>query len=141
MSFNRFWERHNTGQTGRTPVSGPTLRVDNAEQYQLEKPQSDPYETDPAAWDYKTAKVGMNGEPLPDGAVGWKPNGEAYFGEGIKGWWNGVTSRVKNAWEEGRDRGAAFDAEKGTELGTYSVASVEAAKQVGSEVLFGALGA
>jgi len=84
MGFQRFLERHNTGVIGRgeNPIgrTGGELGRGSSQQdpaYQLPEQQPDPYNTDPAEWDYKTAKVGMHGEPLPDGAVGWHPNGEA----------------------------------------------------------------
>jgi hypothetical protein len=32
--------------------------------------------------------------PLPIGAIDRLPNGEAYYGEGIGGWWNGVKARM-----------------------------------------------
>ena len=148
MGFNRFLERHNTGVVGRgeNPIgrSGGELTRGTPQSdpaYQLPEPQTqaDPYTTDPATWDYRTAKVGMNGESLPEGAVGWRPNGEAYYGEGVKGWWNGVVSRVHNAWTEGYKKGAQFDADNETKLATFSIAGVEAAKQAGSEALFGTL--
>lgn len=44
------------------------------------------------------------GEPtkeLPMGAVGFNPDGSANYGEGIQGWWNGITSRITMPTEEG----------------------------------------
>jgi hypothetical protein len=31
---------------------------------------------------------------LPFGATGWNPDGSANYGEGLNGWWKGITSRV-----------------------------------------------
>lgn len=45
-------------------------------------------------WDYQTSETGMNGESLPFGAESWDAFGRPYYGEGIEGWWKGVTSRV-----------------------------------------------
>lgn len=33
-------------------------------------------------WNYKTAKLGRNGESLPQGATAWTPQGTPYFGDG-----------------------------------------------------------
>ena len=148
MGFNRFLQRHNTGTIGRGDNnqigrSGGELSrgqgAQNDPAYQLPEPQADPYTTDPAEWDYKTAKVGMNGEPLPEGAVGWRPNGEAYYGDGVKGWWNGAASRTKQAWSEGYRSGSLWDIETNTTWQAGFTGSVNAAKQVASEALFGVL--
>ncbi|MCP4140694.1 MAG: hypothetical protein GY755_10470, partial [Chloroflexi bacterium] len=45
-------------------------------------------------WDYRTAELGMNGEQLPYGAESWDAFGRPYYGEGLKGYWNGVVARV-----------------------------------------------
>lgn len=47
-------------------------------------------------WDYKTATLGRDGSPLPKGALGWQPNGEAYYGGGtaIENWFNGLMARI-----------------------------------------------
>jgi hypothetical protein len=34
----------------------------------------------PDGWDYRTAQTGWKGEALPNGAVGWKPDGTAWYG-------------------------------------------------------------
>lgn len=31
---------------------------------------------------------------LPFGATGWNPDGTANYGEGVEGWWKGITSRI-----------------------------------------------
>lgn len=36
----------------------------------------------PPGWDYRMASRGFNGEALPEGAVGWTPEGEPYYGYG-----------------------------------------------------------
>lgn len=52
-------------------------------------------------WDYKappTDEYGRpldpDGNPLPDGAEGFKPNGEVYWGQGFKNWWRGFMYRA-----------------------------------------------
>jgi hypothetical protein len=55
-------------------------------------------------WDWQ-GDLGPNGEALPELATGWKPNGEADYGPGLKGWWNKATSRVRNAWQTGYQEG------------------------------------
>lgn len=39
----------------------------------------------PQTWDYKTAQFGLHGEDLPDGAEGWTPYGQPFFGGGVMG--------------------------------------------------------
>ena len=125
MGFNSFLDRYNKAgaQAGGAQAGRPGGELGRGSSqftqdpaYQLPEPQTqaDPYTTDPAEWDYKTAKVGMNGEPLPEGAVGWRPNGEAYYGKGVKGWWNGAASRTKQAWSEGYRSGSLWDIETNT---------------------------
>jgi len=49
-------------------------------------------------WDYRTATVGMNGEALPQGAQGFDPYGNPYFGTGLinsfKKYWYEATKDV-----------------------------------------------
>lgn len=40
-----------------------------------------------------TAPINHLGEELPEGAVGWDWNGEAFYGSGLSGWWNKVVSK------------------------------------------------
>ncbi len=57
-------------------------------------------------WDWQNQdSLGPQGEDLPTNAVGWKPNGEADYGAGLKGWWTKVTSRVGDAYQGGYEEG------------------------------------
>jgi hypothetical protein len=47
----------------------------------------------PADWDYQ-GELGPQGQAMPQGALGWTPYGEPYYGEGLKGWWAGLASRM-----------------------------------------------
>lgn len=55
-------------------------------------------------WDWQ-GDLGPQGEALPNGAVGWKPDGQADYGVGLSGWWNKVSSKVKDAWNTGYEEG------------------------------------
>jgi len=46
-----------------------------------------------AEWNYRNATRGMQGEPLPYGAIGWNPRGEAYYGPGLNGYVRGALFR------------------------------------------------
>jgi hypothetical protein len=57
-------------------------------------------------WDWQNDQnLGPQGEALPELAIGWKPNGEADYGTGLKGWWNKASSRVRAAWNTGYEEG------------------------------------
>ena len=64
----------------------------------------------PVGWDYKTAKEGPWGEPLPSRAVGWLPTAEPDFGPGLAGWWQRT---LNNIYEE---RGDEAETPKVTEV-------------------------
>ena len=71
------------------------LREQLAKQSASQMPQAPPNEYGvPADWDWKRASqirgAGPDGTPLPEGALGWTPRGEADFGGGISGWWKSV---------------------------------------------------
>src|SRR3990167_8798050 len=51
----------------------------------------------PVDWDYATARLGPNGEPLPDGALDWRPDTQPDFGTGIEGWWKRATWKFFSA--------------------------------------------
>ena len=67
----------------------------------------------PAIWDYRTAKFGLKGEPLPVGAKGWspggimdwaqgqpsgwKPDGTPDFGAGLLGWVKNMNYKIFTA--------------------------------------------
>src|SRR5512146_1986904 len=70
-----------------------------AEQVTKEQPSIlNPAQSLQGNWDYKTATTGRNGEPLPEGAKSWTPQGTPYFGDGTfigdiigkakEYWWN-----------------------------------------------------
>lgn len=44
-------------------------------------------------WDYRHATRGMQGEPLPYGAISWNPRGEPYYGPNALGHIRGMLSR------------------------------------------------
>ena len=48
----------------------------------------------PEDWDYKTSALNPNNETLPQGALGWNPFGDAYYGPGLMGWWNGFYNKL-----------------------------------------------
>jgi hypothetical protein len=57
-------------------------------------------------WDWQNQDgIGPQGEALPQNAIGWKPNGEADYGTGLKGWWSKATSKVGEAWQTGYQEG------------------------------------
>ena len=67
--------------------SGPSWE----EYWSLHNPYRGPSEDE---WNYRQSVRGMNGEPLPFGAIGWNPRGEAYYGPGTGGYLKGVLSRL-----------------------------------------------
>ena len=69
----------------------------------------------PDDWDYRTAERNPMNEALPSGAIGWTPQGEAFYGNNLSGWWNGTTSRLFAPLETGRG-GAAFSFWESTQL-------------------------
>lgn len=57
-------------------------------------------------WDWKNDKnLGPQGQALPTNAVGWQPNGQAFYGEGLTGWWNKVTGNIQEAYNTGKTEG------------------------------------
>jgi hypothetical protein len=72
------------------------------EEIEIEKQAPDPL----GEWDWENEQgIGPQGQPLPELATGWKPNGEADFGTGLGGWWNKAVSNVRAAWKTGYDEG------------------------------------
>src|SRR5688572_31299851 len=55
-------------------------------------------------WDWQ-GQTGPQGEALPELAIGWQPNGNADFGDGLKGFWNKAVSKVKSAYDTGYTEG------------------------------------
>ncbi|MCK5851269.1 MAG: hypothetical protein KAH23_10165, partial [Kiritimatiellae bacterium] len=43
-------------------------------------------------WDYRTSSLNRDGDPLPKGAEGWTPSGEAWYGGGIVGTFKKIAS-------------------------------------------------
>ena len=68
----------------------------------------------PDDWDYKTAQFDPSGKPLPVGAKGWTPQGEAYYGgqSTFSNWLSGVAARWNAPIKPGGARGPF---EKGAE--------------------------
>lgn len=57
-------------------------------------------------WDWQNEQgLGPQGQALPNGALGWKPDGQADYGTGLTGWWNKVSNKVKDAWNTGYEEG------------------------------------
>lgn len=53
------------------------------------------------SWDYNNPeKLGANGQKLPPGAIAWTPNGDPYYGDGLKGWANGFKNRILYPYAE-----------------------------------------
>ncbi len=50
----------------------------------------------PEDWDYKTATLGPQKQALPQGAIGWTPHGDPYYGSGLLGWMNGFWNKLVN---------------------------------------------
>src|SRR5512138_2116635 len=60
-------------------------------------------------WDFQNEdKLGPQGEPLPEYAIGWKPTGEADFGIGLAGWWSKALSNVRASWKKGYEEGISI---------------------------------
>ncbi len=60
-------------------------------------------------WDYRNAdKRGPQGEQLPPGAEAWTPNGEAYYGDGLPGWWKGFLAKLQSPYAEQPTEIAAY---------------------------------
>ena len=73
-----------------------------------DNPQS--YAGLPPEWDYKNSDIGPNGEQLPNGAIGWTPHGEAYYGgnSAIANWWNRVKAGFSPSAQEEREARSEF---------------------------------
>src|SRR3990167_7672462 len=84
---------------GPPELAGPIVPVYTQENYQpgpsiVNVPEQQPDEWIPASWDYQTAEFGPRNEKLPEGALGWNPQGEPYYGDGLQGWWKGTVARM-----------------------------------------------
>ena len=55
---------------------------------------SDPYGL-PPDWNWRTAKLGPDNQPLPNGAESWDPFGRPYYGAGLSGVWNRFVSKLR----------------------------------------------
>lgn len=77
---------------------------------------------DPKAPEQMEAEM-TDKKELPSGALGWKPDGTADYGQGVQGWWNGIQSRI-TAPEDGAEPDA-----------------IDVAKRVGGEVFNQVVGA
>lgn len=113
----QFWGSYDAKYQGgyAFPQSDPAQ--DFLNKYQDGQPQPDPNAQviPDEQWDYKTATTNKMGEALPKGAVGWDPNGNAYYGQGIMGWLNGAASRISDPGV----KQAKFDFTKpNTDIGT-----------------------
>ena len=93
-----------------TPATGQIPQQDYSTGYQVDQ-----------EWNYKTAKLGKEGESLPHGATAWKPDGGAYYGSGFEGTWN----KLKSLWETG-----ILQEEEGTKEYEAKRAKIEEAEGV-----------
>ena len=84
------------------PLWKPIKRFKEPEEYKAWQQTEDANRSSfLAGWDKNNPeKRGPQGEPLPRGAIDWTPNGEPYYGEGLKGWWNGFVNRIASPYEE-----------------------------------------
>jgi hypothetical protein len=82
-----FAQRHITD--GRNLANQQRANTQAQQEVQL-----DPETMLPADWDYKTAKEGPWGEPLPEDAIGWLPKGKPDYGPGVGGFLRGAWSRI-----------------------------------------------
>ena len=94
-------------------------------------------------WDYKTSETNYEGEALPNGALGWRPDGTPDFGTGFTGWWKKAYFNVQDAYFKGWNQGDVIAQEKQYETDWMPrfTSSVEATKAIGGELLWGGLGA
>src|SRR3990167_4017695 len=102
-----------------TPKSMQVQPPPTREDIQFEK---DNFQVDKEwKWDNEQG-VGPQGEPPPTNAVGWQPNGQAYYGEGLSGWWNKVSGKVTDAFNYGHDEGLRISdlSKSATALKNYS---------------------
>jgi hypothetical protein len=146
--------------------NGYDYNVPSREQIDIEKEDFKASEQLFSEWDWQNPEgLGPQGEALPELATGWKPNGDADFGTGLKGFWNKAVSNVRGAWKEGYEEGlqisgvTKFLNEKvhGKEEGAkrveameqankpkdqnqaYNYAALEATKEVFNQALWGLL--
>jgi hypothetical protein len=93
---------------GQSLLSDPNsfLRVPSREEIEVDKEDFQASEQLFSEWDWQNEQqLGPQGEALPELATGWKPNGEADYGTGLKGWWNKAVSNVRSAWLTGYQEG------------------------------------
>lgn len=63
-----------------------------------------PLQLDGSAWDFMTDKTDPYGKELPDGAIGWKPEGKPDFGDGLMGVLRGMAHNFRAPSERDPDR-------------------------------------
>jgi hypothetical protein len=153
---------------GQSLLSDPnsSLKVPSREEIEVDKEDFQASEQLFAEWDWQNEQqLGPQGEALPELATGWKPNGEADFGTGLKGFWNKAVSNVRSAWQTGYEEGMqisgvteyAVKKVKGEEEGqkqieklqeankpkdqnqAYWAASAEATKEIFNQAIWGLL--
>jgi hypothetical protein len=117
-------------------------------------------------WDWQNPEqTGPQGDALPNGALGWRPDGEADYGTGLSGWWNKASNKVVDSFNRGYEEGLKISGitewavkkvqgqEQGTETlakmeeerkpetetGALFTASLEAGKEVFNQALWGVL--
>lgn len=92
-------------------------------------------------WDYKTSYTNPDGESLPAGALGWRPDGTPDFGTGFDGWYKKARYNFQNAWLKGWNQGEELNKSNGysTDILPRFTSSVEATKAIFGEALFGGL--
>jgi hypothetical protein len=164
MPLPKGYELTQAGQTAQ--LAQQNYKVPSREEIEVDKEDFQTSEQLFAEWDWQNPQgLGPQGEALPELATGWKPNGEADYGTGLKGWWNKAVSNVRSAWQTGYEEGMqisgvteyAVKKVKGEEEGqkqieklqeankpkdqnqAYWAASAEATKEIFNQALWGLL--
>src|SRR3990172_9346123 len=82
------------------------LGVPSREEIEVEKEDFAASEQLFSEWDWQNEQqLGPQGEALPELAIGWKPDGSADFGTGLKGFWNKAVSNFRSSWLQGYQEG------------------------------------
>jgi hypothetical protein len=100
-----------------------------------QQPQTQP------AWDYKTTQTSPEGDALPAGAKGWRPDGSADFGPGLDGWAKKAYYNIQNAYFKGWNTGEQLVQSNNyqSDVVPRFTSSVEATKAIFGEALWGGL--
>lgn len=94
---------------------------------------------DPQTWDYRNATTGLQGETLPPGALGWRPDGDPDYGGGFSGWAKHAYYKVQDAYFKGWNEGQTIAEDKGytSDMMPRFSSAIEATKAIGGELILG----